>query len=126
MNFFFFPFSPPVQAGCGALRVEQAPERQVHGSHGAPLLEHGAQHQSVRPQAVRDDQVSRRVRSLVCSGSYEPDVNLSDASPQVLSAADVEAVPVGEGGPGVGGQGDGAEAEDPGRAGPLLHHLRGR
>lgn len=52
-------FSPPVQAGCGALRVEQAPERQVHGSHGAPLLEHGAQHQSVGPQAVRDDQVSQ-------------------------------------------------------------------
>lgn len=34
-------FSPPVQAGRGALRVEQAPERQVHGSYGASLLEHG-------------------------------------------------------------------------------------
>lgn len=54
-------FSPPVQAGRGALRVEQAPERQVHGSHGAPLLEHGTEHQSVRPQAVWDDQVSRRI-----------------------------------------------------------------
>lgn len=51
-------FSPPVQAGCGALRVEQAPECQVHGSHGAPVLEYGTQHQGVRPQAVRDDQVS--------------------------------------------------------------------
>lgn len=50
--------SPPVQAGGGALRVEQAAERQVHGSHGAPFLEHGAQHQGVGPQAVRDDQVS--------------------------------------------------------------------
>lgn len=50
--------SPPVQAGRGALRVEQAAERQVHGPHGAPLLEHGAQHQGVGPQAVRDDQVS--------------------------------------------------------------------
>lgn len=54
----FFCHSPPVQTGCGALRVEQAPERQVHGSYGAPFLEYGTQHQSVRPQAVRDDQVS--------------------------------------------------------------------
>lgn len=54
--------SPPVQAGRGALRVEQVAERQVHGPHGAPLLEHGAQHQGVGPQAVRDDQVSPPTR----------------------------------------------------------------
>ena len=45
------------------------------------------------------------------------------SSPQVLLAADAEAVPVGEGSLGVSRQGDGAEAEDQGRAGPLLHHL---
>lgn len=45
---------------------------------------------------------------------------------QVLSAADAEAVPVGEGSLGGDRQGDGAEAQDEGRAGPLLHHLRGR
>lgn len=107
--------------------MEQAPECQVHGPHGAPLLEHGTQHQSVRPQAVRDDQVSQQF--FFCSVFSSCPVlflNTTRSSSQVLLAADVEAVPVGEGSPDVGRQGNCAEAEDEGRAGPLLHHLRGQ
>ena len=44
--------STPVQAGGGALRVEQTAECQVHRSHDPPLLEHGPEHQSVGPQAL--------------------------------------------------------------------------
>lgn len=65
---FYFLFllpSPPVQAGCWTLWVEQTPKRQVHGSHGSPLLEYGPQHQSVRLQAVRDDQVRPNNPSLL-------------------------------------------------------------
>ncbi len=36
--------SVSVQASRGTLRVEQAPERQIYGSHGAPVLEHGEEH----------------------------------------------------------------------------------
>lgn len=68
------PPSPPVQAGCWALWVEQAPKRQVHGSHGAPLLEHGTQHQSVGSQAVRDDQV----RPIICFFKKKKKVFASD------------------------------------------------
>jgi len=38
--------------------VEQTPGCQIHRSHDSPLLEHGQEHQSVRPQALWDDQVS--------------------------------------------------------------------
>lgn len=37
--------------------MEQVAERQVHCSNDPPFLEHGTEHQSVRPQALRDDQV---------------------------------------------------------------------
>lgn len=47
----FLP-SPSVQAGSGALRVEQAAECQVYCSHDPPLLEHGPEHQSLGPQAL--------------------------------------------------------------------------
>lgn len=94
--------------------MEQAPERQVHGSYGAPFLEYGTQHQSVRPQAVRDDQVSRgsplrlrlrRLPSLISRTRWIP-IFKNISGPvfllsQVLPAADVEAVPVGEGSLGV-------------------------
>lgn len=122
----FFPPSPPVQAGCWALWVEQAPKRQVHGSHGAPLLEYGTQHQSVGLQAVWDDQVRRIIRHfqvcLCASFAFWRYVLL----PQVLPPADVKAVPVSEGSFGVSRQRNGAEAEDEGGASPLLHHLRGQ
>lgn len=52
--------SASVQASGGALRVEQTPECQIHRSHDSPLLEYGQKHQSVRPQALWDDQVSLR------------------------------------------------------------------
>lgn len=44
--------SPSVQAGGGTIRVEQAAERQVHRSYDPPVLEHGAEHQGVGPQAL--------------------------------------------------------------------------
>lgn len=50
-------FSSSVQAGSGALRMEQTAECQIHCAHDPPLLEHGQKHQSVWPQALRDDQV---------------------------------------------------------------------
>lgn len=55
--FSLVSLSTSVQAGRGALRVEQAAERQVHRPHDPPLLEHGQEHQGVRPPALRDDQV---------------------------------------------------------------------
>lgn len=125
-SFFPPPPSPPVQACCWALWVEQAPKRQVHGSHGAPLLEYGTQHQSVGLQAVRDDQVRPIIlcfKMCLCpSFSSSRSVSL----PQVLPPADVKAVSVSEGSFGVSRQRNGAEAEDEGGASPLLHHLRGQ
>lgn len=126
--FLFLLPSPPVQAGCWTLWVEQTPKRQVHGSHGSPLLEYGPQHQSVRLQAVRDDQVRPNNPSLlkcVCGiVSFSPWRWVSP--PQVLPPADIKAVPVGKGSFGVSRQRNGAEAEDEGGASPLLHHLRGQ
>lgn len=123
---FFSPPSPPVQAGCWALWVEQAPKRQVHGSHGAPLLEYGTQHQSVGLQAVRDDQVRPVILHFqMCLCPWFSFWRCGPL-PQVLPAADVKAVPVSEGSFGVSRQRNGAEAEDEGGASPLLHHLRGQ
>lgn len=51
MCLLIFVLSPSVQAGSGALRVEQTAERQIHCSHDPPLMEHGQEHQSVGPQA---------------------------------------------------------------------------
>lgn len=122
----FLPPSSPVQAGGWALWVEQAPKRQVNGSHGAPLLEYGTQHQSVGLQAVRDDQVRPIVLHFKMSSCPSFSFRHYFSLPQVLPPADVKAMPVGEGSFGVGRQRNGAEAEDEGGASPLLHHLRGQ
>ena len=48
---------PAVPAGRGAIRVQQAAALQVHRSHGAPLLEPGAQPPHPRRHAVQPSQV---------------------------------------------------------------------
>ena len=49
---------PAVQAGCGALRVQQAATLQVHCAHGSPVLEPGTQPPHPWCHAVQPSQVS--------------------------------------------------------------------
>lgn len=61
-----FLFSASVQVGCWALWVEQTSVCQIHCSHDSSFLEHGQEHQSVRPQTLWDDQVSLFHRVYGC------------------------------------------------------------